>query len=108
MEKNKMNDAALSTKSFLESVEDILKEVLGVSKLWIELTMDTLLTYGVGQESLDLSSIDFVELIVKIENLYNITFEFDVTINSLQDLYDYIIRELEYNSDDGSNKQTEK
>lgn len=103
-----MNDAALSTKSFLESVEDILKEVLGVSELWIELTMDTLLTYGVGQESLDLSSIDFVELIVKIENLYNITFEFDVTINSLQDLYDYIIRELEYNSDDGSNEQTEK
>ena len=108
MEKNKMNNAALSTKSFLESVEDILKEVLGVSELWIELTMDTLLTYGVGQESLDLSSIDFVELIVKIENLYNITFEFDVTINSLQDLYDYIIRELECKSDDGSNKQTEE
>ena len=108
MEKNKMNDVALSTKSFLESVEDILKDVLGVSELWIELTMDTLLTYGVGQKSLDLSSIDFVELIVKMENIYNITFEFDVTINSLQDLYDYIIRELECNSDDGSNKQTEE
>lgn len=108
MEKNKMNDVVLSTKSFLESVEDILKEVLGVSELWFELTMDTLLTYGVGQESLDLSSIDFVDLIVKIENLYNITFEFDVTINSLQDLYAYIIRELECNSDDGSNKKTEE
>ena len=66
-----MNDVALSTKSFLESVEDILKDVLGVSELWIELTMDTLLTYGVGQKSLDLSSIDFVELIVKMENIYN-------------------------------------
>lgn len=103
-----MNDVALSTKRFLKSVEDILKEVLGVSELWIELTMDTLLIYGVGQESLDLSSIDFVELIVKIENLYNITFEFDVTINSLQDLYDYIIRELECNSDDEINEQPEQ
>ena len=108
MEKNNMNDAVVSTKRFLESVEDILKEVLDVSELWNELTMDTLLTYGVGQESLDLSSIDFVELIVKIENLYNITFEFDVTINSLQDLYDYIIRALECNSGDRSNEEPEQ
>ena len=108
MEKNNMNNSILSTKSFLECVEDILKEVLGVSELWTELTMDTLLIYGVGQEGLDLSSIDFVELIVKIENLYNITFEFDVTINSLQDLYDYIIRELEGNSGDKSTEQPEQ
>ena len=103
-----MNDTALSTKSFLGSVEDILKEVLGVSELWFGLTMDTLLTYGVGQESLDLSSIDFVELIVKIENLYNITFEFDAIINSLQDLYDYIVRKQECNSNDRSTEQTDQ
>ena len=102
-----MNDTVLSAQSFLESVKDILKEVFGVSELWTELTMDTLVIYGVGQESLDLSSIDFVELIVKIENLYNITFEFDVTINSLQDLYDYIIRELDCNSSEGNNEQAE-
>ena len=103
-----MNNAVVSTKSFLESVEDILKEVLEVSQLWTELTMDTLLIYGVDQNSLDLSSIDFVELIVKIENIYNITFEFDVTINSLQDLYDYIIRERECSNGDEGNEQPEQ
>ena len=103
-----MNYKALSTKNFLESVEDILKEVLGISELWTELTMDTLFIYGVAQPSLDLSSIDYVDFIVKIENLYNITFEFDVTINSLQDLYDYILRGLECNSSDGINEQSKK
>lgn len=99
-----MNDAILNTKSFLETVEVVLKEVLGVSKLWGELTMDTLLTYGAGRDSLDLSSIDFVSLIVKIEDLFDITFEFDATVNSLQDLYDYIFTELEFKDDNESNK----
>lgn len=92
-----MNNAILSENAFLESVEDILKEVLGLSKLWKELTMDTLLVYSVGQDSLDLSSIDFVDMIVSIENQYNITFEFDFDIKSLRDLYDYIVTELENN-----------
>lgn len=100
MEKNNMNDAVLSADRFLETIENILKEVLGLTELWNKLTMDTLLVYGVGQDSLDLSSIDFVQLIVKVEDQYNITFEFDVTINSLQDLYNYVVRELECNNDD--------
>ena len=75
-----MNNEKLSQEFFLKSIEDILKEILGITELWVNLTMDTSLVFGVGENSLDLASIDFVDLIVKVENEYNVTFEFDAAI----------------------------
>lgn len=92
---NLMNNEKLSQEFFLKSIEDILKEILGITELWVNLTMDTSLVFGVGENSLDLASIDFVDLIVKVENEYNVTFEFDAAIYTLQDLYNYIIEDTE-------------
>lgn len=86
-----MNNTAIQVEEFLISIETILKKIFEVDSLWMPLSLETSLGYGVGTESLDLSSIDFVELIVQIEELYDITFEFDVEISTIQDLYDYIL-----------------
>ena len=75
-----MNNEKLSQEFFLKSIEDILKEILGITELWVNLTMDTSLVFGVGENGVDLASIDFVDLIVKVENEYNVTFEFDAAI----------------------------
>ena len=85
-----MNNTAIQVEEFLISIETILKKIFEVDSLWMPLSLETSLGYGVGTESLDLSSIDFVELIVQIEELYDITFEFDVEISTIQDLYEVI------------------
>ena len=86
-----MNNSEIQVEEFLNTVETILKEIFEVDNLWVPLSLETTLGYGVGTESLDLSSIDFVELIVQIEELYDITYEFDVEISTIRDLYNYIV-----------------
>lgn len=86
-----MKNNVISVDEFLITVESILKKIFEIDSLWIPLSLDTSLGYGVGTESLDLSSIDFVELIVQIEELFDITFEFDIEVSTIQDLYNYIL-----------------
>lgn len=86
-----MNNSEIQVEEFLNTVETILKRIFEVDNLWIPLSLETTLVYGIGTECLDLSSIDFVELIVQIEELYDITYEFDIEINSIRDLYNYIV-----------------
>ena len=82
-----MNDTTIQVEEFLIDVETILKNIFEVDSLWMPLSLEISLGYGVGTENLDLASIDFVELIVQIEESYDITYEFDVEIITIQDLY---------------------
>ncbi len=101
-----MDNNVVQVEDFLIDIESILKKIFEVDNLWMPITLNTHLGYGVGTDSLDLSSIDFVELIVRVEELYDITFEFDIEINTIQDLYDYLLdskRIVDNKAGDGQN-----
>lgn len=99
-----MNINEISPKHFLLSFKEILKKVLGLTDLQRDITMETSLVYGVGKDSLDLSSIDFVDLIIVIENYYDVVFEFDATIKTIQDLYDYVVKAKNERAEDENNE----
>lgn len=76
---------------FLEKIKGLLLSVLNIDDLGFELAMDTKLISGLGTNNLALSSIDYVDFLVCIENEYNIVFDFNVRIYTVRDIYDYII-----------------
>lgn len=83
---NKTNNV----EKFLEIVTQLLLETLQIEKTNIPITLNTDLVSGIGMDSLALSSIDYVDFIIKIEEEFDITFDFNTVIYSVGDLYNYI------------------
>lgn len=85
----------MDTQEFMKKIKGILLSVLnaaGEDGEDFELSMDTKLISGLGTESVELSSIDYVDFLVRVEAEYDVYFDFGTVIYSIQDLYDYIIR----------------
>lgn len=55
------------------------------------LTFDTSLVSGVGMNTLNLSSIDYVDFLVCVETAYNIIYDFDIALYTIGDIYNYIV-----------------
>ena len=72
-------------------LKNILKDVMEEDLDNINLDEDTQLIGG----SLGISSMDYVELLVSVENEFDITFDFQTKIESVRDLIDYIDGEKE-------------
>lgn len=68
----------------------ILADVLEIAEDEISLDVDTRLVGGLVANGIELSSIDYVEFMVKIEEEFNIVYEFDTQINTVSDLISYI------------------
>lgn len=81
----------ITVHEFLKTVESILQSVLEVDKIAVPITMETELVGNVGKDSLSLSSIDYVDFLVCIENEYDIVYDFDTRIYTLRDMYDYVM-----------------
>lgn len=79
-----------NVEKFLEIVTQLLLETLQIEKTNIPITLKTDLVSGIGMDSLSLSSIDYVDFIIKIEEEFDITFDFNTVIYSVGDLYNYI------------------
>lgn len=85
-----MNDDVI-----LEKIEDALHKVLEVESLDVDIRDDINLVGGISFGNLGLSSIDYVEFIILMEDEFNIVFDFDVRINSISEMVDYIKNEKE-------------
>lgn len=72
-------------------LKNILKDVMEEDLDNIKLDEDTQLIGG----SLGISSMDYVELLVSVENEFDITFDFQKKIENVKDLIDYIDEEKE-------------
>lgn len=80
----------LNQNEFLESMRKILVRILNVEKITIPINFETKLVDGVGEDGIDLSSIDYVSFLIDIENKYDIVYDFDIQIYTLGDIYNYI------------------
>ena len=81
----------LDVKLFLEKVSSILGQILqGGNELEVPITLETSLVNGVGINDIDLSSIDYVRLLVIIEEEYDIIYDFMTVVYTVGDIYDYI------------------
>lgn len=80
----------LEVKPFLNSMSDILAEILYMETMDIPITLETKLVNGVGTDGMDLSSIDYVDFLARVEYEYNIVYDFNVTIHTIGDIYGYI------------------
>ena len=80
----------LEKSVFLKNMESILKNTLGEDTLSVQIDMNTNLVNGIGTNCLNLSSIDYVYFIVDVENLYDMAFDFDAQVFTLNDVYEYI------------------
>lgn len=81
----------LDVKLFLEKVSSILGQILqGGNELEVPITLETSLVNGVGINDIDLSSIDYVRLLVIIEEEYDIIYDFTTVVYTVGDIYDYI------------------
>lgn len=48
------------------------------------------MVHGVGVNGIDLSSIDYVRLLVDVEEEYDVIYDFNTMIYTVGDIYDYI------------------
>lgn len=83
--------AGLDKQAFLKNIESLLQDVLAIDTLNIPITLGTQLVNGVGENRIDLSSIDYVFFLVAVEDFYNITFDFDAKVFTVNDVYSYIV-----------------
>ncbi len=65
-------------------VEQIFRRVTGNEELVI--SEKTIIGGSIGDDILQISSIDFVQAIVEIEDCFNIIIDFDLPLNSVSDL----------------------
>ena len=84
-------DTINDVKNFLEIVNQLILETLQIESIGIPITLNTDLVSGVGRDTIDLSSIDYVDFIIKIEKEFDIIFDFNTKIYTVGDLYDYIM-----------------
>jgi len=80
----------VSVDQFLSDIKEILQKILFFEKLDFSISLDTILVGGLGPESLDLSSIDYVDFLAAVEKKYCFVYDFDVQIRTVGDIYKYI------------------
>lgn len=79
----------MNKEDIIFKIQNIIMEVTENDNLLID--ANTILNGSIGENRLNISSIDFVEIIVKVEEQFNIVIDFDVPINTVQDLVDIIV-----------------
>lgn len=90
----------LDKSSFLRNIETLLLQTLEVVCLTSPLGFDTRLVSGVGVQSLGLSSIDYVDFLVSVEDYYDVIFDFDTMLYTIDDIYNYVYSyNQKYNED---------
>lgn len=84
---------------FINDMSKMIANVLCMNSIDMNITFDTKLVNGIGDNDIELSSIDYVEFLVNIENKYNIEFDFNVKIYTIGDVYNYLISYLNREGD---------
>lgn len=74
----------------LEEIKVILAKVLECDEAEIDIDTNTKLFAEDSENNLGLSSIDYVEFMVEIEERFNIVYDFDTKISSVGELLEYI------------------
>ncbi len=80
----------MGNQEMVSEVAEILSNVLEMDKDNINISEDTKLVGGISEEDIGLSSIDYVEFLVGIEEHFNVAFDFDMRINTISELIDFI------------------
>lgn len=89
----------LDLNQFLAKATELLNQILD-DDIGFVLTRGTNLISEIGDKSVDLSSIDYVDFLVAIENEYNIVYDFDAKIETVGDMYHYIMKYRDKHKDD--------
>lgn len=74
----------------LQKLKSILAKILEYEEEEIQINLDSKLVGGVGDNDLNLSSIDYVEFVVEIEKEFDIIYDFNIQISTIKELLDYI------------------
>lgn len=74
----------MDREEIIIELEKIFKKVTGNNELSI--SEKTLIGGSIGNDILQISSIDFVQAIVEIEDRFNIIIDFDLPISSVEDI----------------------
>lgn len=84
----------MNSEEVFHEIKNIIKEVSNRESLGItedfEITRDTVLIGHVGESQLKISSIDYIEIIVKIEEQFDIEFDFEVKLMTVGDWIDFV------------------
>ncbi len=91
---------SISITDFLKRTSLILGKVLCIEDLDVNISLDTKLVNGVGQNDFDLSSIDYADFIVLMETEFDFEFDFFVQIKTIGDMYNYLFERNEGNKVD--------
>ena len=84
-------DEINNKEEFLTIIEELLTRTLEIPKLDTKVTMNTKLVDSVGDNSIGLSSIDYVDFLVMVETKFDVVYDFDVTFYTVSDIYNYIL-----------------
>lgn len=74
----------MDREEIIIELEKIFRKVTGNSELCI--SEKTLIGGSIGNDILQISSIDFVQAIVEIEDRFNIIIDFDLPLSSVEDI----------------------
>lgn len=91
----------MERENILKIVEKIFREVIGDDKIII--TEDTVISGSIGEDILMISSIDFVQAIVEIEEYFNIVIDFDFPIKTVADVINVVQFESKRRDKDNAN-----
>lgn len=74
----------MNKEEIITEVEKIFKEVTGNNDLAI--SEKTIIGGSIGDDILQISSIDFVQVVVEIEERFNVVIDFDLPLGSVEDI----------------------
>jgi len=94
-------DYQINESTFLERITALLSKFVGRQRLPSSITFETILIEGVGENGVDLSSIDYVDFLTRVEDDFDIAFDFETMIYTIGDIYHYIhsYKEREYRNE---------
>ncbi|MFR3251940.1 MAG: acyl carrier protein [Eisenbergiella sp.] len=84
----------MTRTDILEELKEILSEILEVEKNEISdlVTEECTLVGGIDND-LGISSIDYIELLVSVEEKFNVVFDFELRLATIGDMIDVILKE---------------
>lgn len=83
----------MEKKEILQIIRSFIIEIIKLND--VNITEESTLIGSVGEFAVGLSSIEFVKLIIQLESFFKIAIDFDVKLNTVGDIINYIIESKE-------------
>ncbi len=84
----------MNERKMLNEIKEIIAEVLEEDISEVIIDGNTKLIGGMGENEIGLTSIDYVQFLVALEEKFNVIFDFGINIDTVSELMEYLNKNM--------------